>query len=264
MISPLLPNLAVFLALCLCALAGCGDSHHPALHSEVPVVVPTVIRTIPHDTLAFTQGLLLKDGKLYESTGAPAGQVSSVREIDPSDGRVKRILPLPDVFGEGLAVMGNTMVQLTWRAGAALLYTFPALKPEGMFHYSGEGWGLTTDGSAFVMSNGSDTLYARDRLFAVTRRLAVVYQGNPLRRLNELEYARRSVYANVWYSDYIFRIDPHSGRVTQVIDCSSLSEKASGGIDDNVLNGIAYDSSTDRFFLTGKNWSLLFEVEIPS
>ena len=237
----------------------CGQLENEAYTPEVPTVTPRVVRTIPHDTTAFTQGLLFHNGTLLESTGAPRGRESSLRVIDPRDGRVLQRRAVPGVFAEGIAVAGGSLVQLAWRCGTARVYALPTLSPVGELRYSGEGWGLTHDGESFIMSNGSDTLYFRDTAFKATGARAVTLKGRPLRNLNELEHVDGWVYANVWHSSYVFQIDPRVGKVERIIDCTELVLTA-GGDDHRVLNGIAYESSAGTFYLTGKDWPVIFEV----
>jgi len=215
---------------------------------------------LPHDPRAFTQGLLVHRGELYESLGQYGS--SALRRWKPATGELVRQVELaPDHFGEGLALVDDRLIQLTWRSGLALVYDRESLERVSSFEYSGEGWGLTFDGEALVMSDGSDTLTFRDpRTFRPLRRLRVTLEGQPLGRLNELEWADGSVYANVWLEDRIMRIDPVSGQVQGVIDASGLL----GGIERaraDVLNGIAYDPDSRRFVITGKYWPRAFEVE---
>jgi glutamine cyclotransferase len=226
-------------------------------------VKPLVVRTIAHDTLAFTQGLLFRRGRLYESTGIH-GQ-SSLREIDTASGSVAKLVTLDArLFGEGLAVYGDLLVQLTWQSGRALVYSLNDFSVVDAYTYSGEGWGLTAAEGFFVMSNGSDTLYRRDSRFAIVKAVPVTLNGKPLTKLNELEYARGMVYANVWYSSYVFEIDANTGRVRRIVDCSELVAEAGSLDEEDVLNGIAYDQERDTFYLTGKNWPMVFEVQIPA
>jgi glutamine cyclotransferase len=226
---------------------------HGVLHS-----VPNVIRTIPHDPHAFMQGLLFHNGFLYESTGL-YGQ-SSLRCIDPANGNVIKNMPIADVFAEGLALVDSTLVQLTWKEKAAIRYALVDFKMIGAFSYEGEGWGLTSDGKSFIMSNGSDTLCIRSKNFAILKKVPVTVSDRPLTNLNELEYANGKVYANVWYSNYIFEIAPASGKVTRIIDCTGVVQKAQTQSQDEVLNGIAYDPKAGTFYITGKNWQYMFEV----
>ncbi len=228
---------------------------------EIPRVTPLVVRTFPHDTLAFTQGLLFHNGKIYESTGHQGR--SSLRCIRIEDGAILTNVPVPRIFAEGLVLKNNRLVQLSWQSGRAFIYSLPDLKNVGVMNYSGEGWGITTDKTWFIMSNGSDTLYWRDDAFKIKRKKPVTLRNQPLTRLNELEYAGNYLYANVWYSDYIFEIETQSGNVHRIIDCSSLVKQAGTLKEEDVLNGIAYNREQDLFYITGKNWPLIFEVRIP-
>jgi glutamine cyclotransferase len=242
---------------------GATPARKKPLPAAVPTVIPQVIRTVPHDQQAFTQGLLVHRGQLYESTGLD--NQSSLRVLDPADGRIVRFIPVPEVFGEGLAFRDGFFSQLTWRSSRAIRYDARDLKVSGGFAYQGEGWGLTSDSAGFVMSNGSDSLYFRGPDFSVRRRMAVTLGGRPLSRLNELEYCRGLVYANIWYCDSIAEIDTRSGAVQRIIDCSGLTmqARAAARLPIDVLNGIAYDARLDEFYLTGKNWPLIFVVRIP-
>jgi glutaminyl-peptide cyclotransferase len=218
-----------------------------------------VRRVLPHDRASFTQGLVIAGGGLFESRGQ-YGE-SSIRRLDRETGRVLDERPLaPELFGEGLAAVGETLVQLTWQEGVAIVWDRASLTETGRFGYAGEGWGLCSDGRRLFQSDGSHVLTVRDpRSFAVRDRLAVTVQGRPVQQLNELECAEGWIYANLLGSDEIARIDPHSGRVTAVIDASGLlSERERQGA--NVLNGLAYDEEKGLFLLTGKYWPKMFEV----
>lgn len=226
-----------------------------------------VVARYPHDPQAFTQGLLWHDGKLYESTGLYGR--SSLRQVDLASGRVERMAPLPkNLFGEGLALAGDRLVQLTWQEGRALRWNPGALALEGEWSYAGEGWGLAFDGKRLVQSDGGARLTFRDpTTFVVTGAVAVIEDGHPVSGLNELEVVDGAVYANLWTLDDIVRIDPTSGQVTARIDASQLHREVSEkGIDpDAVLNGIAWRPETRTFLLTGKLWPTVFEVTlVPS
>ena len=223
-------------------------------------IVPLVVRTIPHDTKAFTQGILWHNGLLYESTGL-YGQ-SSLRSIEPVDGRVMRNVPVPEVFAEGLCRMDSFLVQLTWKERAAIKYSMADFSIKGSFSYDGEGWGLTSDGTSFIMSNGSDTLYFRNKHFSIIKKVAVKNTGKPLVSLNELEYVKGLVYSNVWFNTSIYVIQPSSGRVVREIDCTPLVAQNGSQSDQDVLNGIAYNEKTGTFYVTGKNWRYIFEVKM--
>jgi glutaminyl-peptide cyclotransferase len=245
--------------------AACVSESTPAAApSAVATVVPTVIRSLPHDTLAFTQGLFYRDGRLYESTGAPDQRQSSLRIIDAKSGAVLASQPVAGVFAEGLALLKGDVVQLTWREGRAFVRRFPSLAPcEVTFTYQGEGWGLTSNRERWIMSNGSDTLCVRDSEFHVLRHLPVRLAGRPLTQLNELEYANGKIYANIWYSVLIAEIDPTSGVVLRTIDCTELARLAGVDAARKVLNGIAFDAASGHFYLTGKDWPKMFEVTLP-
>ncbi len=226
----------------------------------IPVIRPTIVATIPHDTEAFTQGLLYRDGYLYESTGI-VGR-SSLRKIDASTGEVVQLIPVAHIFGEGIAVWEDELVQLTWKSNIAIRYTFPRLQQKGAFRYEGEGWGLTTDENGFIMSNGSDTLYFRNSSFEIYRTLPVTLEARPLGNLNELSYARDRIFANVWKENYIAEIDPQSGRVLRLIDCSALVRNELPLGPQQVLNGIAWCEEQDLWYLTGKEWQHIYLVTL--
>jgi glutamine cyclotransferase len=198
---------------------------------------------------------------MYESAGLYGK--SSLRVIDALTGAVIRSVPVaPALFAEGCARLGPVLVQLTWREKTALVYSFPGCDVLRALAYDGEGWGLTADASHFYMSNGSDTLVVRAPDFTVKRKIAVRLGGRPLKNLNELEFVNGRVYANVWYSDYIFEIDPAAGTVARIIDCAEIVGREAAGSADNVLNGIAYDPGPGLFYLTGKNWRKMFLVDL--
>lgn len=240
-------------AVALLSLSACAAGpEHLVVHVDA---------TYPHDPGAFTEGLLYAHGYLYESTGL-AGR-SSLREVDLATGAVVRQRDLPQpYFGEGLALVGDRLIQLTWRSHVAFEWDRATFNPLGRFHYDTEGWGLCFDGTSLYMSDGSATLYRRDpATFALKGTLTVRQSGRPVKNLNELECVGDSIYANVWLTDRIVRIDKSSGRVTAVIDASSLRKRMPPlGNQDAVLNGIAHDPATGRFFVTGKLWPKLFQV----
>ena len=221
-----------------------------------------VVRSYPHDPTAFLQGLIWYDGGFFESTGL-LGR-SMLRRVEWPTGRVVRQVNLPpDVFGEGLARVGNRLVQLTWRSGRGFVYDLATFRLIREFQYQGEGWGLAYDGASLVMSDGSDVLtYLDPQRLTPTRKLTVTWNGRPLHRLNELEYIEGEVWANVWYSDFIVRIDPASGRVSSFLDLGGLLSSEHRVGTDAVLNGIAYDPATRRVFVSGKLWPLIFEIRV--
>lgn len=220
-----------------------------------------VVATFPHDPAAFTQGLLVHDGQLYESTGQYGH--SSIRRVDLQSGRVEQMAPLNfSYFGEGMAILGGRIYQLTWRSQTALIYDLASFELLETKPYSGEGWGLTHDGEALIVSDGSATLrYYDPESFALLRTLEVHDQGRRVARLNELEYIDGEIWANIWYDDRVARISPNTGEVLAWVDLSHLVPRAQRSAD-AVLNGIAYDAEADRLFVTGKNWPQLFEIEL--
>ena len=254
-----LPVVAAIL-LMACEAESVQVFESPASLNAEPLELVVAVQSVrPHDRRAFTQGLLLVDGELYESTGQYGR--SSIRRVNPRTGEVERRYDLPpDVFGEGLARVGERLYQLTWHRQQALIYDLESLDRLGTIPYSGQGWGLCFDSAYLVRSDGTERLFFHDpESFEVTRVVRVSLRGEPLARLNELECAEGWIYANVWRTDTIVRIDGQSGEVRAVIDASSLltaEERPRFG----VLNGIAYDPTAGTFLLTGKNWSKLFEV----
>jgi glutaminyl-peptide cyclotransferase len=223
--------------------------------------VPEVVARYPHDSNAFTQGLIFLDGYLYESTGRN-GQ-SSLRRVDLATGRVEQFQAVaPEFFAEGLTEFDGKLIQLTWQSGVGFVYGLNDFDLEERFRYSGEGWGLTHDGRNLIMSDGTATLRFLDPDdFHVTATVTVTDEGRPIRNLNELEFIDGQVWANIWYEDRIARIDPASGNVLGWIDVSALYPAAQRS-SDAVVNGIAYDAATDRIFLTGKLWPAIFEIEL--
>ncbi|WP_291409922.1 glutaminyl-peptide cyclotransferase [Actinophytocola sp.] len=242
-------------------VAGCSE----ATPEAPPPAAPTELRaevldTTPHDPNAFTQGLELVDGVLYEGTGLEGE--STMRATDPDTGDVEKQTELPgDMFGEGITVVGDTIWQITWQDGVAIRRDRATLREEGRASYRGEGWGLCHDGEKLIMSDGSDRLTFRDPdTFAETGRTRVRdAEGQPVDQLNELECVDGVVYANVWRTDRIVRVDPRSGRVTATVDLAGLlPEEDRGGAD--VLNGIAAIPGTGEFLVTGKLWPTTFRV----
>lgn len=221
-----------------------------------------LITRYPHDPKAYTQGLVFWQGNLYESAGL-YGE-SSLRQVELASGRVLRHIPLDEqYFGEGLAAWGQKLYQLTWRENTGLIYSLPGLEAAGSFSYPTEGWGLTSDGTELILSDGSDQLTFLDPLSLVaTRSLSVTLDGQPLRNLNELEYIHGNVYANIYLTDMVARIDPHSGAVLSMIDLSGLMPAENAQVPGEVLNGIAYDPQQDRLFVTGKHWAWLYEIRL--
>ena len=239
----------------------------PAASNIAPPVIYdyTVVNIYPHDPTAFTQGLVYLDGVFYEGTGR-YGE-SSLRKVEPATGRVLQQHDLDAaLFGEGIAVLGEQIYQLTWKNGLAFLYDRTTFQEKGQFTYATEGWGLTHDGQQLIMSDGTPVIYFRDpATFEETRRITVTVAGKPVPQLNELEYVEGKILANVWQTDYMLRVDPATGVVDGIYDFTGLLAQApptANAAAPDVLNGVAYDSATQRLFVTGKLWPALFEVEM--
>ncbi|MBL0171562.1 MAG: glutaminyl-peptide cyclotransferase [Gemmatimonadaceae bacterium] len=236
-----------------------SDSTTPA---RTPTYAFEVVATYPHDPGAFTEGLFIHDGRLFESTGEIG--TSSIREVDLVSGRVlrKRDLPKP-YFGEGIVIIGDVLYELTWKDGKAFMFDWKTFAPKGEFAYEGEGWALTTDGTSLIMSDGTPTIRWRDpKTFAVQKSLTVTDHGTDVTQLNELEWIKGELWANVWQSDQIARIDPKTGQVVGWIDLSGILPAMDRAGKEDVLNGIAYDAAKDRYFVTGKYWPKLFEIRL--
>jgi glutaminyl-peptide cyclotransferase len=232
--------------------------------SAPPVYTYRVVNVYPHDPTAFTQGLVYQDDIFYESTGL-YGQ-STLRKVDPSTGQVLQGILLPDqYFGEGIVILGERLYQLTWQENTGFIYDKESFELLDQWSYADEGWGLTSDGQRLIMSDGSHELRFLDpgTLQELGRVVVVDAHGQPVMRLNELEWVEGEVWANVWQTDLIARIDPTSGRLLGWIDLSGLlsaEDRAAQRVD--VLNGIAYDAQTGRLFVTGKWWPKLYEIEL--
>ncbi len=244
---------AVFAALFLPALAVSAEEGSAPVHGY------RVVASYPHDPQAYTQGLVYRDGFLYESTGR-RGE-SDLRKVRLETGEVVRRVALADrFFAEGLAIWRERLIQLTWESRTGFVYDLDSFRERATFAYAGEGWGLTHDGRHLIMSDGSASLRFLDpESFEVARRIRVRDGTTPVEGLNELEYIRGEIYANVWQTDRVVRIDPTSGRVRGWIDLSGLLRQDGHY---GVLNGIAFDSRRDRLFVTGKLWPRLFEIEL--
>jgi len=258
-------SLAWLSPLVLLPVLACRNERPPAPPAP-PAVTPvsgfTVVQSWPHDPNAYTQGLVYRDGKLYEGTGLN-GQ-SSLREVELETGAVLRRRPLErQHFGEGIALFKGRLYQLTWRSHVGFIYDAATLQQVGQFNYPTEGWGLTEDGTSLIMSDGSSTLRFLDPVtLAVKRSVVVTDAGREISQLNELEYVKGEIYANVFMSDEIARIDPATGRVTGWLDLSGLLAPEDRTGTENVLNGIAYDAARDRLLVTGKLWPKLFHIRL--
>jgi glutaminyl-peptide cyclotransferase len=220
------------------------------------------VREFPHDPKAFTQGLIYLNGALYESTGLEGH--SSLRKVHLETGRVLQEIKIPDrFFAEGLTDWQQCLVQLTWQSHIGFVYGLFNFEKLREFSYPGEGWGLTHDGKNLIMSDGSSTLRYLDPVtYQTVRMLHVTADGSAVNNLNELEYVRGEIYANIWESDAIARISPVTGNVLHWVDMTGLLSAADRAGQPDVLNGIAYDRQNDRLFVTGKLWPKLFEIKI--
>ncbi len=219
-----------------------------------------VVNVYPHDEAAFTQGLVFEDGVLYEGTGR-YGQ-STLRCVELETGNVTQLYSLPNqFFGEGITIFEDKIIQLTWRNNRGFVYDRSSFKLLQEFEYPTEGWGITHNGSALIMSDGTATLYFLDPETFTQVGQVEVYDEEPVTLLNELEYINGRVYANIWKEDKITIINPKTGQVTGWINLTGINDQENQNID-NVLNGIAYDPNGDRLFVTGKMWSQLFEIEL--
>jgi glutaminyl-peptide cyclotransferase len=231
-----------------------------------PVAMYTyrVVATYPHDPNAFTQGLLIDNGIMYEGTGINGR--SSLRKVDLQTGTVEKLYDLPSIFfGEGITIFGDKLIQLTWKSKVGLVYDKEQFKLLKMFTYAGEGWGITNDGSSLIMGDGTSVIRFLDpESFEEKRRITVTDgQGAPVEALNELEYVKGLIYANIWQKDKIAIISPENGRVTAWLDLAGILPKEPAReryVD--VLNGIAYDPAKDALYVTGKLWPKLFQIEL--
>jgi glutamine cyclotransferase len=242
-------------ALLLCSAVHAAPPAAPVLYTA------RAVAEYPHDPAAFTQGLLIEDGVLYEGTGQ-YGQ-SSIRRVDLETGKVEQVRPVSALFfGEGIAILGDKLYELTWRNQVGFIFDKKSFEPLGNFRYSGEGWGLTDDATHLILSDGSSMIRFLDpRTFDVVKSIDVRLAGRPLTQLNELEYIDGEIWANVWHDDHIARISPETGEVVGWIDASSVFPPSERGPED-VLNGIAYDAAAKKIYVTGKDWPKLFEIEL--
>lgn len=264
-----LAGIAAFLLFIVCISCGNGDNTNvPNVNNSPPSNAPApkygyqILNVFPHDSNAFTQGLILVDGKLLESTGQEGS--SSLRSVELETGKVlKKVDVPPPYFAEGIAVLNGKVYQLTWQHGVGFIYDLQTFEPAGQFDYQGEGWGLTTDGQSLIMSDGSNKLKFLDPAnFRVTKTISVVDGTTPVNQLNELEFIKGEIYANVWHADRIAVIDPQSGRVKAWIDLIGLMPEGELRDEEAVLNGIAYDQVNDKCYVTGKLWPRVFEIKI--
>lgn len=240
----------------------------PCAAAPAPAVRPTptygyqIVNTYPHDKDAFTQGLIYLDGVLYESTGLNGR--SSLRKVELETGKVLQIIQVPKQhFAEGLTLWGDNLVQLTWQSNVGFVYDRATFQMKSNFPYRGEGWGLANDGKRLILSDGTATIrFLEPVAFREIGRIAVKDKGAAVFYLNELEFVRGEIYANIWQTDRIARINPETGEVVGWIDLKGLLSPADDVPFGGVLNGVAYDAAKDRLFVTGKLWPKLFEIKL--
>ena len=271
-------NLIFLLILIVSVSCGNSPSNSNNVNSNANTPKPTagpvamydyeIVKTYPHDPKAFTQGLEFHDGILYEGTGGKDDDAffSSLRKVDYTTGKVllKHDLP-PEYFGEGITILGDKIYQITWREMTAFEYDLKDFKLLREMRYTGDGWGLTNDGTNLIMSDGTHVIkYVNPQDFRTVRTIVVNDEkGQPLMRLNELEWVKGEIWANVWETSWIVRIDPATGKLLGRIDLNKLAgEEQARNRKADVLNGIAYDQATDKLFITGKLWTQLFEIKV--
>jgi glutamine cyclotransferase len=250
---------AILVVMTMVACAPATAQRKPA-----PVQGYKLVTTFPHDPSSFTQGLVFADGQFYESTGLEGE--STLRRVEIATGQsLQRIDVPPQYFAEGLALVGDELLQLTWKHKTAFVYDRATFKQKRTFPYQTEGWGIAYDGaSRLVMSDGSDTLTFLDpKTFALAKTLKVQDAGRAVRNLNELEWIEGEIWANVWTTDRIARISPNTGEVNAWIDLSTLFPQSQRMPPADVLNGIAYDKATRRIFVTGKKWPRVYQITVP-
>ena len=232
------------------------------MKQDVPVYTYFIVNSIPHDPNAFTQGLVYHNGYLYESTGRHGA--SSLRKVDIVTGGIIQNYNLPEqYFAEGITIFDKRIIQLTWQSYTGFVYDLQTLLLQEEFYYNTEGWGLTHNGKSLIMSDGTATLYFMDpETFAIQKELKVYDHNGPIINLNELEYIKGEIFANIFASNRIARIDPETGKVLAWIDLAGMQTLASQNYAVDVLNGIAYDDEKDRLFVTGKLWPSIYEIKL--
>jgi glutaminyl-peptide cyclotransferase len=268
--NPLIKHQLLFaLLLTVLSLLGCQPSAsgdriktEPPGNAVVPKYGYQIVNIWPHDSNAFTQGLILTDGKLLESTGQEGS--SSLRSVELQTGKVlKKVDVAVPYFAEGLTLLNGKIYQLTWQHNVGFIYDVNTFERVGQFNYQGEGWGLTTDGRSLILSDGSNRIRFIDPAsFQVTKTITVLDGKIPVEQLNELEYVQGEIYANVWHDDRIATIDPQSGHVNAWIDLTGLMPDGELQDPEAVLNGIAYDQTNNKLYVTGKLWPRLFEIRV--
>jgi glutamine cyclotransferase len=254
--NPLLP--LALLAWLATPLIACAQPASPAVQQ------PEIVASHPHDATAFTQGLFIHDGALFESTGQIGD--SSLRRVDLESGNVLQQVNInPPIFGEGSTRIGDKIYMLSWVSGAGMVFDAASFELVDQFSYPGEGWGLTTDGRRLILSDGSPQLRFLDpETMEMTGTLDVTLNGRPVRRINELEWIDDEIWANIWQTNSIVRIDPQTGMVTGLVDLTALIPAALTDPRDAVANGIAVNHATGQIYITGKLWPVLYEIRLPA
>ncbi len=260
----------VFAAILLGSLTSCAFLTRQPQAEVIPAVPDPltqnldyeILATLPHDPTCYTQGLVIAEGVFYESCGL-YGQ-SSLRKVDPISGVVQAETDLdPNFFAEGLVLLEGKLYQLTWQENTGFIYDANSLERLGTFHYQTQGWGLTTDGSALILSDGTNMLYWIDPgTMQVVRQVNVTYQGQPVEYLNELETINGTIFANIYLTNSIVAINPADGTVVSLIDLTGLRPEQNLANQGEVLNGISYDQLNDKLYVTGKNWASLYEIRL--
>ena len=265
----LIPKMRLILVLCLALTcfqcqpgANADRPATPPANGPAPSYGYQIVNIWPHDSNAFTQGLILTNGQLLESTGQEGR--SSLRRVELQTGKILNKVDVPEpYFAEGIALLNGKIYQLTWQHQLGFIYDAQSFQKLGQFNYTGEGWGLTTDGQSLILSDGSNHIRFLDPAsFAVKKTITVVDNTTPIRELNELEFVQGEIYANVWHDNRIATIDPQTGRVTSWIDLAGLIPAGELNDPEAVLNGIAYDEPNKKLYVTGKLWPRLFEIKI--
>ena len=260
--APARSRWVVWVVAAVVALAAVGVAAWAQLAHRGPAQYGfRVVAAYPHDPGAYTQGLAIEGGRLYEGTGRYG--LSSIRRVDLATGRVEKIHAIDrEYFGEGITILGNKLYEITWKSGLAFVYDVETFNVVQTFQYPTEGWGLTHDGEHLIMSDGTATLRFLDPATFKSQREITVHDGDePVTKLNELEFIEGEIWANVWYDDRIARISPADGRVLGWIDLAEIYPHSARGSDD-VLNGIAYDAAKRKIYVTGKDWPQLYEIDV--
>lgn len=260
---------SILISLFVLLAASCNNSNHSDAQSnpdamnaaDIPTINYQVINIYPHDSSSFTEGLFLLDGKMYESAGL--NDKSKIKVYDLPTGKTIQTVVLPKLFGEGISVINNKLYQLTWKEHKVFVYDYPSLNKAGEMTWPYEGWGMTNDGKHLIISTGSSNLYYVDPAdFKILKTVNVSNNYGPLSNINELEYVDGFIYANVWETDNIVKIDPNSGKVVAMLDLSNIRQKNGVPATGDVLNGIAYDPAKKTLLVTGKDWPKIFELKL--